>query len=209
MFFNLFGKRRKPVGKMTDQEVFDRIKPVIVDLLGVYDYEVKLDAHLVCDLSADESDYRELPVLLGKRCNIVIPESDRPEMRRIVRTVQDLVDFIKGDKEKIHQRQHSYFSREVRHILREVLGVGTLQITSSSHLINDFSADAIDFEAIVMALVEKPEFGVPVMVQYMPNAEAECEYGVYCITDAGESFSIATVGDLVRFVERYNEKMIV
>ncbi len=209
MFFNLFGKWRKPVGKMTDQEVFDRIKPVIVDLLGVYDYEVKLDAHLVCDLSADESDYRELPVSLGKRCNIVIPESDRPEMRRIVRTVQDLVDFIKGDKEKIHQRQHSYFSREVRHILREVLGVGTLQITSSSHLINDFSADAIDFEAIVVALVEKPEFGVPVMVQYMPNAEAECEYGVYCITDASESFPIATVGDLVRFVERYNEKMIV
>ena len=204
MFCNLFGKWRKPVGKMTDQEVFDRIKPVIVDLLGVYDYEVRLDAHLVCDLSADESDYRELPMLLGKRCNI-----DRPEMRRIVRTVQDLVDFIKGDKEKIHQRQHSYFSREVRHILREVLGVGTLQITSSSHLINDFSADAIDFEAIVMALVEKPEFGVPVMVQYMPNAEAECEYGVYCITDVGESFSIATVGDLVRFVERYNEKMIV
>ena len=76
---------------MDSEEVFERVKKIIVEQLGVTEGSVTLDASFIDDLGADSLDIVELVMALEEEFDIEIPDSDAGK----VTTVSDVVDYIK------------------------------------------------------------------------------------------------------------------
>ena len=76
---------------MEQEEIFEKIKKVIVDNLGVSESAVTMEASFIDDLGADSLDIVELVMALEEEFNIEIPDNDAEK----VVTVGDVVDYIK------------------------------------------------------------------------------------------------------------------
>lgn len=79
---------------MSDEEIFEKLKKIIVDQLGVSEENVKEEATFVDDLSADSLDIVELVMNLEEEFDMEIPDA---EAEKIV-TVGDVVKYIKENK---------------------------------------------------------------------------------------------------------------
>ena len=80
--------------------VFERVKKIIVDQLGVEENNVTLQASFVDDLGADSLDLVELIMSLEEEFStpsrkLEIPDEDA---EKIV-TVQDVVDYLKSNSD--------------------------------------------------------------------------------------------------------------
>ena len=76
--------------------IFERIKPIIVDQLGVEEAEVVPTASFVEDLGADSLDLVELIMSLEEKFSnpsrkIEIPDEDAEK----IITIQDAIDYLK------------------------------------------------------------------------------------------------------------------
>ena len=78
---------------MSSEEVFDKIKEIIVEQLGVAEKSVTEEASFIDDLGADSLDIVELLMALEEEFDIEIPDTDA---EKIV-TVGDVVDYIKDN----------------------------------------------------------------------------------------------------------------
>ncbi len=76
---------------MSSEEVFEKVKEIIVEQLGVADTAVTLEASFIDDLGADSLDIVELIMALEEEFDIEIPDADAEK----VVTVNDVVDYIK------------------------------------------------------------------------------------------------------------------
>ena len=76
---------------MSSEEVFEKVKEIIVEQLGVADTAVTLEASFIDDLGADSLDIVELVMALEEEFDIEIPDADAEK----VVTVNDVVDYIK------------------------------------------------------------------------------------------------------------------
>ena len=76
---------------MSSEEVFDKIKEIIVEQLGVAENSVTEEASFIDDLGADSLDIVELIMALEEEFDIEIPDADAEK----VVTVGDVVDYIK------------------------------------------------------------------------------------------------------------------
>ena len=76
---------------MSSEEVFEKVKNVIIEQLGVADTAVTTEASFIDDLGADSLDIVELIMALEEEFDTEIPDSDA---EKIV-TVGDVVDYIK------------------------------------------------------------------------------------------------------------------
>ena len=76
---------------MSSEEVFEKVKGIIVEQLGVADTAVTMEASFIDDLGADSLDIVELIVALEEEFEIEIPDADAEK----VVSVQDVVDYIK------------------------------------------------------------------------------------------------------------------
>lgn len=76
---------------METEEVFEKVKGIIVEQLGVAENAVTLEASFIDDLGADSLDIVELIMALEEEFDMEIPDSDA---EKIV-TVSDVVDYIK------------------------------------------------------------------------------------------------------------------
>lgn len=76
---------------MCSEEIFDKVKEIIVEQLGVADTAVTLEASFIDDLGADSLDIVELIMALEEEFDIEIPDADAEK----VVTVTDVVDYIK------------------------------------------------------------------------------------------------------------------
>ncbi|NLM26128.1 MAG: acyl carrier protein [Firmicutes bacterium] len=74
-------------------EIFDRVKDIIVEQLGVNPEEVTLKAHFVDDLGADSLDVVELVMAFEEEFDLQIPDEDAEK----ISTVEDAVEYIKGE----------------------------------------------------------------------------------------------------------------
>ncbi len=72
--------------------MFDKIKSIIVDELGVDEADVTLEASFVDDLGADSLDLVELIMALEDEFDIEIPDNAAEQ----ISTVNDVVEYIKG-----------------------------------------------------------------------------------------------------------------
>ena len=76
---------------MSSEEIFERVKAIIVEQLGVTDTSVTMEASFIDDLGADSLDIVELVMAIEEEFDIEIPDSDAEK----VVTVGDVVDYIK------------------------------------------------------------------------------------------------------------------
>ena len=76
---------------MSSEEVFEKVKGIIVEQLGVADTAVTLEASFIDDLGADSLDIVELVMALEEEFDIEIPDADAEKGV----TVGDVVDYIK------------------------------------------------------------------------------------------------------------------
>lgn len=79
---------------MTDTEIFEKLKGIIVDQLGVEEDVVKAEATFVEDLSADSLDIVELVMAIEEEFEIEIPD----QAAESIVTVQDVINYIKNNK---------------------------------------------------------------------------------------------------------------
>ena len=76
---------------MSSEEVFEKVKGIIVEQLGVADTAVTMEASFIDDLGADSLDNVELIMALEEEFDMEIPDSDAEK----VVTVGDVVEYIK------------------------------------------------------------------------------------------------------------------
>ena len=80
---------------MSSEEIYNKVKEIIVEQLGVAETAVALDASFIDDLGADSLDIVELIMALEEEFDIEIPDADAEK----VVTVGDVVDYIKDHVE--------------------------------------------------------------------------------------------------------------
>ena len=76
---------------MTQEEIFEKVKGIIVEQLGVTETSVTTEASFIDDLGADSLDIVELIMALEEEFDTEIPDEDAEK----VVTVGDVVDYIK------------------------------------------------------------------------------------------------------------------
>ena len=76
---------------MSSEEIFEKVKGVIVEQLGVVEGNITMKASFIDDLGADSLDIVELIMALEEEFDIEIPDSDAEK----VVTVGDVVEYIK------------------------------------------------------------------------------------------------------------------
>ena len=78
---------------MSSEEVFEKVKGIIVEQLGVAEASVTMEASFIDDLGADSLDIVELVMALEEEFDLEIPDA---EAEKIV-TVNDVVEYIKDN----------------------------------------------------------------------------------------------------------------
>lgn len=76
---------------MNTEEVFEKVKEIIVEQLGVAETSVEMESSFIDDLGADSLDIVELVMALEEEFDMEIPDSDAEK----VVTVGDVVEYIK------------------------------------------------------------------------------------------------------------------
>ena len=72
--------------------IFDRIKEIIVEQLGVEPDIVTMEASFIDDLGADSLDIVELIMALEEEFDMEIPDEEAEK----ISTVGDVIDYIKS-----------------------------------------------------------------------------------------------------------------
>ena len=76
---------------MNTEEVFEKVKEIIVEQLGVAETSVEMESSFIDDLGADSLDIVELVMALEEEFDMEIPDADAEK----VVTVGDVVEYIK------------------------------------------------------------------------------------------------------------------
>jgi acyl carrier protein len=79
---------------MAENDVFEKVKKIVVDRLGVTDDQVTMEASFTEDLGADSLDTVELVMAFEEEFNIEIPDEDAEK----IGTVKDAVGYIQKAK---------------------------------------------------------------------------------------------------------------
>ncbi len=73
-------------------QIFDKVKAIIVDQLGVEAAEVSPESSFIEDLGADSLDIVELIMALEEEFEVEVPDDDAEKLA----TVSDAVEYIKA-----------------------------------------------------------------------------------------------------------------
>ena len=76
---------------MESEEIFEKVKNIIVEQLGVSETTVTMESSFIDDLGADSLDIVELVMALEEEFDLEIPDADAEK----VVTVSDVVEYIK------------------------------------------------------------------------------------------------------------------
>lgn len=81
---------------MDEQQIYEQVKKVVVEQLGVSDSEITREASFVDDLGADSLDTVELVMALEEAFSTEIPDEDAEK----IKTIGDTVTYIMSHKKK-------------------------------------------------------------------------------------------------------------
>lgn len=76
---------------MSSEEIFEKVKNIIVEQLGATESSVTMEASFIDDLGADSLDVVELVMALEEEFDTEIPDADAEK----IISVGDVVDYIK------------------------------------------------------------------------------------------------------------------
>jgi acyl carrier protein len=77
---------------VSEQELFEKVKKIIVEQLGVNAEEVTTESSFTEDLGADSLDTVELVMALEEEFEVEIPDEDAEKLT----TVRTVLDYIKS-----------------------------------------------------------------------------------------------------------------
>ena len=80
---------------MNSEQIFEKVKEVIVEQLGVEEDAITMEASFIDDLGADSLDIVELIMALEEEFDMEIPDADA---EKIV-TVGDVTEYIKENQQ--------------------------------------------------------------------------------------------------------------
>lgn len=80
---------------MAKEEIFDKLKELVVDQLGVDDEEVTMEATMQDDLGADSLDLVDLVMSVEEEFGVKVADEDLEN----IKTVGDIVDYIDENKD--------------------------------------------------------------------------------------------------------------
>ncbi len=80
------------MSKLTKDEIYEKLKPILMEGYGAEESEVTLEAKVAGGLAADSLDLVETMMAIETAFGVDFPEE---EVSKIV-TVQDIVDYIEG-----------------------------------------------------------------------------------------------------------------
>jgi len=81
---------------MDENQVFEQVKKVVVEQLGVSEEEVKRESSYVDDLGADSLDTVELVMALEEAFGTEIPDEDAEK----IKTVGDTINYVMAHAKK-------------------------------------------------------------------------------------------------------------
>jgi len=73
-------------------DIFEKVRDIIVEQLGVEPEDVKLEASFVDDLGADSLDIVELVMALEENFDLQIPDEDAEKIHKVGEAVQYVTD---------------------------------------------------------------------------------------------------------------------
>jgi acyl carrier protein len=73
--------------------VFEKVKKIIVEQLGVEEEDIALESSFIDDLGADSLDIVELIMALEEEFDLEIPDNEAEK----ITTVNDAVEYIKNN----------------------------------------------------------------------------------------------------------------
>ncbi len=79
---------------MEKQQIFDKVKAIIADYMGVDEDDIKPESRFQADLGGDSLDFIELVMDVESEFGISIPDEDYPGTNDF--TVQEACDKIEG-----------------------------------------------------------------------------------------------------------------
>jgi len=74
------------------EDIFEKVKKIAIDQLGVDDGEIELKSSFADDLGADSLDVVELVMALEEEFDLEIPDEDAEN----ISTVEEAVNYIEG-----------------------------------------------------------------------------------------------------------------
>ena len=74
--------------------VFEKVREIIVEQLGVDESDVTMDTHLMKDLEADSLDAVEIIMAIEDEYGIEIPDEDAEKFQ----SLSDLVKFVEANR---------------------------------------------------------------------------------------------------------------
>ena len=81
---------------MDEQKIFEEVKKVVVEQLGVSESEVTREASFVDDLGADSLDTVELVMALEEAFGMEIPDEDAEK----IKTIGDTISYVTAHGKK-------------------------------------------------------------------------------------------------------------
>lgn len=79
---------------MSNEEIFEKLKAIVADQLGVSKESIKEETTFIDDLAADSLDIVELIMSIEEEFDIEIPDSDAEKIVKM----EDIVNYIKENK---------------------------------------------------------------------------------------------------------------
>jgi acyl carrier protein len=79
---------------MSEVEVFEKVKPIIADKLGIKSDDIKMESNFINDLGADSLGLVDITMALEEEFGLEIPDE---EASKLV-TVKSMIDYIEQHK---------------------------------------------------------------------------------------------------------------
>ncbi|RBP41132.1 acyl carrier protein [Garciella nitratireducens DSM 15102] len=77
-----------------DENIFEKVKEIIVEQLDVESEDVVLEASFIDDLQADSLDVVEMIMAFEEEFDLEIPDEDAEK----IKTVKDVVEYLENHK---------------------------------------------------------------------------------------------------------------
>ena len=84
--------------------IFEKVREIVVEQLGVEEDEVSMDSAFIDDLGADSLDIVELIMALEEEFDMEIPDEEAEK----ITTVGNVVEYIKAHQQMIQQEGDLY-----------------------------------------------------------------------------------------------------